>query len=53
MTLVCLIVGLVVGYGIGRFVEARKNANEKRELILELGNTVESAKEKARKRWNR
>lgn len=53
MTLVCLVIGLVVGYGIGRFVEARKNANEKRKLMLELGNAVGSAKERAKKRWNR
>ena len=53
MTLVCLIVGLVVGYAIGRFVEARKNANEKRKLMLELGNTVDNVFEREKKRRNR
>lgn len=47
-----LFVGLVIGYGIGKFSEARKNAKEKRELMLELGNTVDNATKRAHKRWN-
>jgi hypothetical protein len=48
----CLFIGLVLGYGIGKFIEARKNAMEKRQLMLELGNTIDNAKDRARKRWN-